>query len=530
MKNGNHNEHSLYSILQSVLTTEGSRDTEGLDESTIKHLLQERPSFTIKMRLILIFLALFLIAAGISLTAMILLSDISDRVQFVSLADRFANEIQHARRSEKNYFLYGSDLSEVVQHLDNARGLLEQASAEFGHVVGQEELDTIRQSLAEYHELADELIAKTGETSFRGSPEFIEKSEQLRAYGSMILERSLEIAMTERQLIATTTTRARSIHIGLLVSLLLIVVVVGWHTYRHIILRLNRLMVAAQRFAAGDFLPMTPQRKYKDEFSSLVVAMNHMMYELDRRQNLLVESHKLRAIGNLTAGVAHELNNPINNIILTAEVLRENYREASSAELEDMVNDLVTQAERACQVVNNLLDFTRESETKREYLHVDQLVRDTVQLAKNQIKLSNVEIDQMIDSNLPPVYGDRKLLIQVFLNLFLNAVDAMPEGGKLSVRATGTRQSDYLSVQISDTGCGIPENIIGSIFNPFFTRKPGGKGTGLGLAVSKGIIERHGGRIEVESVVGVGTTFTIHLPIISIPADIKHRHEGPKEH
>jgi two-component system, NtrC family, sensor kinase len=307
----------------------------------------------------------------------------------------------------------------------------------------------------------------------------------------------------------------------MLVILLALSVIIVSYITRHIIKRLNRLMDATQRFAEGDFSPIMPTRKYKDEFSHLAIAFNHMMYELEKRQSLLVESHKLRAIGNLTAGIAHELNNPLNNIIITSEMLKTDYKELPEEELEDMINDLVIQGERAQQVVKNLLDFARESETKTEYLYLDKLIDETIQLVKNQTKLSKVKLIENITPNLPPIYGDRKLLIQVFLNLFINAIDAMPKGGDLTVNVSEEKKTGFLAVQITDTGDGIPEHLLKSIFNPFFTTKPVGSGTGLGLSVSRGIIEKHGGHIDVESRAGQGATFTAYLPIVPIPAEIK---------
>jgi len=235
----------------------------------------------------------------------------------------------------------------------------------------------------------------------------------------------------------------------------------------------------------------------------------------------LVESHKLRAIGNLTAGVAHELNNPLNNIILTSEVLKDSYHELSDEELDDIVNDLVTQSERAQRVVKNLLDYARESETKTEYFHIDKLLEDTLQLARNQIKLNKIKLAVNVAPNLDPLYGDQELLKQVFLNLVINAIDAMPDGGELRVDVSEETQTGFMAIQISDTGAGIPNHILGSIFNPFFTTKPTGKGTGLGLAVSKGIIEKHGGDIKAESKPGEGARFIVYLPIVPIPAEMR---------
>ena len=149
------------------------------------------------------------------------------------------------------------------------------------------------------------------------------------------------------------------------------------------------------------------------------------------------------------------------------------------------------------------------------------LIDNALRLVKNQFKLSKVKIVKKISENLPPIYGDKKLFTQVFINLFINAIDAMPDGGILSVEVIEEKKLGFLAVKVNDTGNGIPAHLLNSIFNPFFTTKPEGAGTGLGLSVSKGIIEKHGGDIDVESEIGKGTTFTIHLPNVPIPADMK---------
>jgi signal transduction histidine kinase len=494
-----------------------------LEQEKIKQALLERPRFSVKARLISIFLAFFLLSALTSITAMFMLSRIVIRVQYVSMTEKFADEIQEARRSEKNYFLYGSELSTVLYHFRNATTFLNQASIELGHIVGRKEINDINQYITKYQELIEELISKDKNPEFKTSKRFEEISSSLRNYGSKILEIAFDISEKEHQEITSTITMANRIQIILLIILLPLSIFLASYITRHIIKRLSRLMDATQKFASGDFSPITPTRKYMDEFTQLAIALNNMMYEIEKRQHLLVESHKLRAIGNLTAGVAHELNNPINNIILTAEMLKESHKEISVEEYDDMVDDLVTQGERAHKIVNNLLDFARESETMSDYIYIDKLIEETIQLAKNQIKLSKIKLETIIDKNLQPLYGDKKLLIQVFLNLFINAIDAMPDGGNLSIRASQKQRTGFISILIKDTGCGIPHHLLNSIFNPFFTTKPTSQGTGLGLSVSKGIIEKHGGDIVAESKVDEGTTFTVHLPIVSIPADINRK-------
>jgi signal transduction histidine kinase len=492
-----------------------------LEQNEIKTALLKRPRFSVKARLIIIFLTFFLLIAATSISAMYMISRINIRLQYVIITEKFSNEIHEIRRAEKNYFLYNSDISNILFHFRKADTLLNQAAKEFGHVISKNEIKEIQEDLFKYRELVKVLIKQENNEDFKNSVQFNTIEASLRNYGSKILDITFSISQKERQLIEDTISRAGRIEIIILILLLPVSMLVALHITKHIIARLNRLMDVTTKFAAGDFSPIMPQRKYMDEFTHLAIALNNMMYEIEKRQRLLTESHKLRAIGDLTAGIAHELNNPLNNIILTAELLKEDYNELSQEECEDMINDLVTQGERAHQIVKNLLDFARESEAQVNQINIDKLIDEVIQLARNQIKLRKIKLEIKIDSDLQPINGDRNLLIQVFLNLVLNAIDAMDEGGRLTISALKEERAGFISLHIADTGCGIPEHHLHSIFNPFFTTKPSSKGTGLGLSVSKGIIEKHGGSIEVESRLNAGTTFTVHLPIVSIPADIK---------
>jgi signal transduction histidine kinase len=281
---------------------------------------------------------------------------------------------------------------------------------------------------------------------------------------------------------------------------------------------LNRIMLAARRIAEGDLTPITPRRKYHDEFSELATAINYMLQELVRRQQIMVQAHKLQAVGTLTAGVAHELNNPINNLMLTAAALEEDYQELSDDERREMLADLMNESERARDIVRNLLDFARASDVELAPIDVEQLIGDTLQLASNQVKLAKVRVRGEVERNVPPVYGDRRQLTQVLLNLVLNALDAMPGGGTLTITVEPSADHGFVNVMLADTGIGIPAQNLESIFEPFFSTKKQAKGTGLGLSVSLGIIKQHGGDMRVESEVGRGTTFTVSLPVAKVPA------------
>ena len=245
-----------------------------------------------------------------------------------------------------------------------------------------------------------------------------------------------------------------------------------------------------------------------------------MIEELENREAVLIQSHKMRAVGTLTAGVAHELNNPLNNITLTAHMLQEDYETLTDEERQEMVDEVVAEAGRAKKIISNLLDFARESGSQMEPLGLPNLIRETIDLARNQIKLSGINIEFQDAGNLPRVHGDRQQLQQVFLNLILNAVDASPKGGNIQVSVYPAEDRKYVEVKVKDSGSGIPAHILPSIFDPFFTTKGRGKGTGLGLSVSQGIAAKHGGRIMVTSQEGQGAVFSVLLPVTAIPAEL----------
>ena len=350
---------------------------------------------------------------------------------------------------------------------------------------------------------------------------------RLRVYGAELVSFALELAGRERSTVRTLLGVSKGVPVAFLLLILVLSVYSANFVSRHIIGRLNRMMEITRKIGEGDLAPIVPVRRYRDEFTNLVVALNHMLQEVEHRHEIMVQSHKLRAVGRLTAGVAHELNNPINNIMLTAALLQEDYQSLPESERVEMITDLVEQAERSRKIVRNLLDFARESEMQLGRLEVSEIVNESIALVANQLKLSKIKVDVQIDDNLPPVDGDRQYLNQIFVNLILNAVDAMPDGGTLSVTAEAASEASFLAIKVEDTGAGIPEHIRQSIFDPFFTTKPTGKGTGLGLPVSLGIARRHGGDIRVQSSPGRGTTFTVLLPALNVPAALTREPAGP---
>jgi two-component system NtrC family sensor kinase len=487
------------------------------DMSGFIKALQERPSISIRTRLSLGFLSLFLLAAAATIAAWVMLVRLEGRLRFLEMADRYTMEVQQARRFEKNYFLYGANLQDVQEHLSNARRLFQSAQSETAEVLTQEEFRRMQEHLSRYDTLILRLASIDAARSQDLAQEKATIETELRSHGSQMVSFALALAQKERGSVNNTLALFKRLPIFFLVTLLTLMVVIAQFLARQMLAPLSRLMATTQRIAAGDFTPLKPARRYRDEFSGLAVAMNLMMKELARRQEVLVQSHKLRAVGTLTSGVAHELNNPINNITLTAEALREDYHELSDRERLEMVSDLVEQAERSQKIVRNLLDFARESEITTEKVDLAELLQRTANLAANQIRLSGAKLLLEVPGNLPPIHGDKQSLSQVFLNLLLNALDAVGKGGQVTICAEGTRGGDYVNITVSDNGHGIPAHVMNSIFDPFFTTKSKGKGTGLGLSVSLGIVRQHGGDIRVESKDGQGSKFTVVLPAAMVP-------------
>jgi two-component system NtrC family sensor kinase len=475
----------------------------------------ERPSLSIRTRLGVGLLLWLVLSVGAMVTSIVLLDGVQAKLRIVGAVDRYAFEIQQARRFEKNFFLYRTNLDDALAQAQAAQEILEREGSNISAVVGAASVEAMRARVLRYESLLSGLqgTQPAADTALLRAVE-----GELRVQGAEMVDEAARLATQERASAETMLRTAQRIAAGFLVGLLLVVLFLGVFVARQILAPLNRIMLATRRIAEGDLTPITPRRRYHDEFSELAAGINHMLNELVRRQEILVQAHKLQAIGTLTAGVAHELNNPINNLMLTAAALQDDYGELDDAERLEMASDLVRESERARDIVRNLLDFAREREVELEPLDVEEIITETLQLAANQIKLSKVKVDGEVEENLPPVHGDRHQLTQVFLNLVLNALDAMPQGGTLTISLEKSPDRRSVSIRLADTGVGIPEENLTSIFAPFFSTKKHAKGTGLGLSVSLGIIKQHGGDIRVDSQPGLGTTFTVSLPIAPVPA------------
>lgn len=472
--------------------------------------LTDRPSISIRFRIGLSLAVSFLVIAAMAGASLLFITKIGRSELLLDDVSNYALELDETRRYEKNYLLYGTDLPEALSQVQTALSLLHSTRENMARQVGKSTYARIENNLIAYEQALEQLSAIANGRAEDTPERRAETERELRSRGSQALLDAKRLIAQERLRIHTNIRNAKLVITG---SMVLIVIVLSYVTHfltRQIAGPLGRFVNYTRRIAEGDFSPVKPVRKFKDEFSELGLAVNRMLTELKERQEQLDRSARMAAVGTLTAGIAHELNNPLNNISLNTEALLDEFDDYSREEKLKMLRDTFAQVRRASGTVQNLLDFTRVDEPVLVPLSVAAVVEDGRRLVANEARLGGVEFEVDLPEDLPRVRGNPRGLQQVFLNLFLNAIQAMPNGGTIAVCARRT-DDGMVQIDVTDNGVGIPEGELSSIFDPFYTNKEVGVGTGLGLTVTNGIIGKHGGRIEVRSKVGSGTTFSVHL-------------------
>jgi two-component system NtrC family sensor kinase len=247
-----------------------------------------------------------------------------------------------------------------------------------------------------------------------------------------------------------------------------------------------------------------------------VITVAEDVTEWRQAQQRLAQAEKLAALGQLAAGVMHEINNPLATILACAEALSHRAEDLSPREqggFGEYLKIIDTEVQRCRRIVDGLLDLSRPKTGEKRRVGVNELVEQTLFLLKHHARFKRLTVRRQLESDLPPVHVDPERIIQSFMALMLNALDAMDSRGVLTVRSSRhPARRDELLVEFIDTGSGIREDELPKIFEPFYSTKPQGRGTGLGLSICYGIITDHRGRLEVESQVGVGSNFKVYLP------------------
>lgn len=293
-------------------------------------------------------------------------------------------------------------------------------------------------------------------------------------------------------------------------------ILIAFYLTNKIVKPINEVVAASDIIAGGNYSKKL--RVFKDnELSHLSEAFNRMIdaiYDRDlkikeKAHNQIAQSEKLASLGRLAAGIAHEINNPLTGVLTYSSMLKD---DLAGTEYVDDLNVIIDETLRCRKIVKEVLDFARETRLEKEHTDINKVLNGALAILEKHVNLRKVKLTKIFADNIPGILVDVNQMKQVINNLALNAADAMPDGGELTIETSFAEEDNTVRISFKDTGAGISAENLGKIFDPFFTTKEPGKGTGLGLAVIYGIIERHNGRITVHSDHGNGTEFLIKLP------------------
>jgi two-component system NtrC family sensor kinase len=462
---------------------------------------------TIRIRIIIAAVIQAAIICVICVFGYLSFNTVLSKLRAIEIIDDLNISLLEIRKSEKNYFLYSdlNALKEVVERGEAIEQIVQSSKVDILKSLGPNTYFTLGNNLNKYLGLAQKVIL-----SGKAPPKF---EEQFRTLGHELTRLSEVLLKRERRDVNNIIQHSVIMLVISLVAVLLFQLLV-WQYFFHFIIKELAIMGNMIQMASQGRLHEVAKQTIspKNEIDDAIKALADMARELEKREAVLLQSEKLASLGILISGVAHELGNPLNNIALMAQGYLSLYDILGEAEKKNFMTDVLTQTERISKIINNLLDFSRQKKQELIKYNPESLIDKSIALVSNQLKISNVKLHKNIDPNLWPIYVDPPQIEQVLVNLYINAIQAMPEGGDLTIDVGQDVANGYLIIRVIDTGGGISKEDLLHVFDPFFTTK-GTKGTGLGLSVSYGIMQQHHGDITVESEEGSGTTFTLKIPI-----------------
>ena len=433
---------------------------------------------------------------------------LNQKIQIIERKNSLFNTILEARRYEKNFFLSfdKKNIEQALAYLREAENNLFNIIAEYGKYTLTKNLTDRMTEIKEYKKSLFNLLQLQNNGTLVVPQDTV---ALIQGQGHKITTEFEHIMVKEGQFIRNLVEKSQTIHLVALLPIVIFSILVALFLIFFVNRPLKTIENAIKKIVTGDFKNI-PAISTGDEFESLVASLNNMIDELDRRNEQLVQAKKLASLGRLTAGVAHELNNPFNNISTSLQILIEEWDEDNLKFKKGLVIDAEQEVVRGKNIIKALLEFSMERSISFKWTNFEYLVSSSIQRIKAVIT-DNVKLTVEVPGNLQ-VCVDPEGIERVVINLIMNAVQAMGDGGEITITAYPQEDKDGLCFQVQDTGCGIFEENIDKVFDPFFTTKEVGKGSGLGLSIVYGIIEQHGGKISVTSEQNKGTTISVFLP------------------
>lgn len=416
------------------------------------------------------------------------------------------DSIREIRRYEKNWFLYKNrtDLISAEGAIEHTFSLIEKYEDRYSEMSSPGLLDRLRQKLGEYRILIRPIREN-------GNDADASIQRRIRISGHELTDLAQRF-QKEEQAIITRKIDLMTMN-GLLSGALafLVIFILGRQLIRSVVKPLNEIVEYSHQVSDEEYHYGWRESNI-EEIRSVIQSLNVMVKRIKERERQIIQNAKMATLGTLVAGIAHELNNPLSNISTSAEILNEEmHQESGNTEiLNEMVSRIIDQSDRAKRIVRSLLEFSREKEMLIEKISVKDLIYEVKNLVQG--KLDPKIVFSLNVENDGTFFADRQRIQQVLINLILNAIQAVNESGSILLKGNYNRVNNQVYLEVSDDGCGIEKEDLNRIFDPFFTTKDIGEGSGLGLAVSREIIEKHSGTIHVQSSRGKGSTFIISLP------------------
>ncbi len=444
-------------------------------------------------------------------------STINQKLIIIEKKKDLLDTVLEARRYEKNFFLRNnkSDLVQALSYIEKTAEKQKIIQNDFAELLEDSVSVSRRTETIRAYKKNMEILYNVYDTHEKTSGN-IEQSQRINRIQETVtlLGRELttnieQVEKRERKRVFKLLNRSRTYLVASLFALFLLTVLTAFFLVMNVNRPLKSIEESIGKIVRGDFKKI-PKIQTGDEFESLANSLNNMIEELDKRKDQLVQAEKMSSLGTLTSGVAHELNNPLNNISTSIQIISEELEEPDIDFKRNLLIEVEEQIDRARDIIRALLEFSRQSQFSVEGVIFKNLVKSTMHLIAGEIP-GEVEINIDVPDTLEGKMDPRRIQ-QVLLNLIINGVHAMTKGGKLCIFAVEDKKNKAFVFKVSDTGQGISKENLAKIFDPFFTTKDVGKGSGLGLSIIHGIIEQHGGNIRVDSQEGEGTTFTVSLP------------------
>ncbi len=469
-----------------------------------------KPNFNLRTKLVIGFTAFLLVSSYINVIFLRDFESFQNNVKILTHASNISNLCLEIRRYEKNYIIGNkvedfntatSFIDRVFTYIDN----IEPKSMEEHRVFFNELEELIRRFETHFRSLKSECVGIILPLSD------CEHLEALHTLGSEIVTRA-ELLVTESQQEIETFASESKVKLLLYFTFLIVFSLCGMIVFFYTIgSRLKSLENAANAIATGDYKSL-PESKINDEVQIVFKAFDKLMEVLEERQELLFQAEKMSSIGTLASGVAHQLNNPLNNIATSCQLAQEEADNPEDREfLQRLLQTIDDETQRAAEIVRGLLEFSRQEQFRQKPVSVKTLISKVVDLVHSDIP-AGIKIVQDIPEDLTATVDEQKMK-EVFINLVINGIQAIKENtGTIVVAAEQDADTGSIVITVSDSGVGIEEEFRQQIFDPFYTTKEVGQGTGLGLSVVYGIIKKHNGTIMVRNNKDKGTTFVITLP------------------